>query len=39
MFMKKLQCSFKKETRYYDKNAQSLTYEIGSLVPANISQV
>lgn len=27
----KLQCSFEKQKRYYDRNAKSLTYEIGSL--------
>lgn len=26
----KLQCSFEKQKRYYDRNAKSLTYEIGS---------
>lgn len=28
----KLQCSFEKQKRYYDKNAKSLAYDIGSLV-------
>lgn len=27
-----IQCSFEKQKRYYDRNAKSLTYEIGSLV-------